>query len=152
MTDNRRTSAHTDREILDLIEDFLTNHFGIDNAGPEESGLLQMLEHISHLLDLRNKTRSRVARPEWEMHIPVLNTAHVAPTTLETFSGAFPERVGNYAEGAFVDVGGLGDKELLQFPVLAPIAAWFRQAYPGEKWLRLDRDGDLIPCLPEIQW
>jgi hypothetical protein len=47
-------AAYSDTEILNRIEDFLANHFAIDERHNIPScAALEMLEHIEHLLDLR---------------------------------------------------------------------------------------------------
>ena len=42
-----------DTEILDLIEDFLTNHFDFEKKQADSGELYQILTHITHLVDLR---------------------------------------------------------------------------------------------------
>jgi hypothetical protein len=45
---------YSDSKILDLIEDFLVNHFGDDEReGIEKGPAFDMLEHVSELADLR---------------------------------------------------------------------------------------------------
>lgn len=47
---------YTDGELLDLIEDFLVNHFGQDERSRVAKGpAFDMLEHVSELVDLRAK-------------------------------------------------------------------------------------------------
>jgi len=44
----------SDKEILDCIEDFLVNNFGVDEReGMSPHDAFQMLEHISNLVELR---------------------------------------------------------------------------------------------------
>ena len=44
----------TDKEILDLIEDFLVNHFGQDERSTMTDGeALDMLKHIENFVELR---------------------------------------------------------------------------------------------------
>jgi hypothetical protein len=48
---------YTDGELLDLIEDFLVNHFGQDERSRIAKGpAFDMLEHVSELVDLRAKS------------------------------------------------------------------------------------------------
>lgn len=63
-----------------------------------------------------------------------------------------PELVAYYPEGAFIHIGTLSPAELCDLPELLPIIAWFRENYPNEKWIRLDRDGDIIEGVPQFQW
>lgn len=57
----------SDTEVLDCIEDFLVNNFGVDerkHMPPHEA--LQMLEHIANLVELRQgiaKESSSLMRP-----------------------------------------------------------------------------------------
>ena len=59
MEKKQRQASHTnytDRELLDLIEDFLVNHFGQDERSRIAKGpAFDMLEHVSELVDLRAK-------------------------------------------------------------------------------------------------
>jgi hypothetical protein len=44
----------SDKEILDCIEDFLVNNFGVDEReGMSSHDAFQMLEHIANLIELR---------------------------------------------------------------------------------------------------
>ena len=54
MSNDNRCAEHSDKEILDLIEDFLVNHFGVDEREHIPRGAaFEMLEHIDDLLELR---------------------------------------------------------------------------------------------------
>ncbi len=54
MPNHDRSAAYSDTEILDLIEDFLVNHFAVDERQDIPQGpAFAMLEHIADLLDLR---------------------------------------------------------------------------------------------------
>jgi len=54
MPNDNRTAAYSDTEILDLIEDFLVNHFGVDDRQAMPQGpAFEMLEQIDHLVELR---------------------------------------------------------------------------------------------------
>ncbi len=55
----------SDSDILNLIEDFLSNNFGDDERQQLDDGeAVRMLEHISDLVDLRSHTtRSTANRP-----------------------------------------------------------------------------------------
>ena len=55
MPNDNRPAAYSDTAILDLIEDFLVNHFGVDDRQDIPQGpAFQMLEHIYDLVDLRH--------------------------------------------------------------------------------------------------
>jgi hypothetical protein len=48
------TTHHSDTDILDLIEDFLVNHFSEDDrVGLKEGDAIAMLEHIESVAELR---------------------------------------------------------------------------------------------------
>ncbi len=54
MPNDNRPAAYSDTGILDLIEDFLVNHFGVDDRQDIPQGpAFEMLEHIASLVDLR---------------------------------------------------------------------------------------------------
>lgn len=54
MPNDNRHATHSDTEILDLIEDFLVNHFGVDDRRDMPKGpAFELLEHIDALVDLR---------------------------------------------------------------------------------------------------
>lgn len=59
--------VYSDGEILDLIEDFLVNHFGEDDKDPGDPNLFEMLTHICDLVELRSPKkdgRPRDPKPE----------------------------------------------------------------------------------------
>jgi hypothetical protein len=48
------TTHRSDADILDLIEDFLVNHFGEDDrVGLRDGAAIAILEHIESLVELR---------------------------------------------------------------------------------------------------
>lgn len=54
----------SDASILDLIEDFLVNHFGEDERQDIERGqAFEMLEHVSDLVNLRNTSTAPHIEP-----------------------------------------------------------------------------------------
>jgi hypothetical protein len=60
MPNDNRHATHSDTEILDLIEDFLVNHFGVDDRqSVPEGAAFQMLEHIDALVGLRHHSSQR---------------------------------------------------------------------------------------------
>ena len=63
MPKDARPRSYSDGEILDLIEDFLVNHFADDDPEPRGPELIEMLKHISDLVELRS-TKGNVGRPE----------------------------------------------------------------------------------------
>ena len=52
--------TYSDSEILDLIEDFLVNHFAEEDPDSPASELFDMLNHICHLVELRCSSPSTV--------------------------------------------------------------------------------------------
>lgn len=54
MPKDNRHSTYSDTEILNLIEDFLVNHFEVDDRQDMPKGpAFELLEHIEALVDLR---------------------------------------------------------------------------------------------------
>lgn len=99
------------------------------------------------------RAQLRGERMPGEMRIPILSTSHIKPSTLEILGDISPGRVAEYPEGAFVYIGNPEcDEELTHVPELLPVAKWFRENYPNENWLRLDRDGDEIDDAPVFSW
>lgn len=86
----------------------------------------------------------------WIMRIPVVSTAHVRQDTLDKLALAQEFRVIDYYEGAFVWVGMQAYSNAPE--EMKPLVEWFSNAFPKEWWIRLDRDGDLIPGLPVYEW
>jgi len=65
MPNDNQIVPYSDGDILDLIEDFLVNHFGVDERRtmPNDAAF-QMLEHIDHLVELRrDNSQQRGAGP-----------------------------------------------------------------------------------------
>ena len=54
MPKDTRPPSYSDGEILDLIEDFLVNHFTDDDPEPHGPELIEMLKHIANLVELRS--------------------------------------------------------------------------------------------------
>ncbi len=72
MPKDNRHSTYSDTEILDLIEDFLVNHFGVDDRQDMPRGpAFELLEHIDGLVDLR-RDNSQQRRPASSAHKPRL--------------------------------------------------------------------------------
>lgn len=82
----------------------------------------------------------------WEMNVPVLSTSHIQQGTLVKLD---PRTVADYEEGAFVHLGlcktSLPDE-------LVPVKTWFFRNYPSQRWIRFDRDGDVVDGLPTYDW
>ena len=85
------------------------------------------------------------------MHIPVVSTAHItkgdcdllenSPADLQVFC--------NYEEGFIISI--LEDERLTEFSyAFRSLMDQFRNL--GYKWLRLDRDGDILNGLSEHSW
>jgi hypothetical protein len=54
MAINNSLAVHSDTEVLNRIEDFLVNHFGIEQRRDMSPGTaFEMLEHIADLIELR---------------------------------------------------------------------------------------------------
>jgi len=62
MSNNVQPRVYSDGEILDMIEDFLVNHFGEDDQDPCDPNLFEMLTHICDLVELRSPTNDRPPR------------------------------------------------------------------------------------------
>lgn len=93
----------------------------------------------------------RDLRRLWVMRVPVLSTAHIKHNTLEKLASAENEfRVIDYEEGAFVRINPRNFSKVP--PEIRRLVKWFTQAFPKQWWIRLDRDGDVIPGLPVYDW
>jgi len=62
MSNNVQPRVYSDGEILDMIEDFLVNHFGEDDQDPGDPNLFEMLTHICDLVELRFPNNDRRPR------------------------------------------------------------------------------------------
>lgn len=98
---------------------------------------------------IKQRKRRGVHNPKlWIMRVPVVSTAHIERDTLETLASSF--RVIETDEGAFVWIG-------TEIRSNAPaemkrLIEWFTNEFPEEWWIRIDRDGDVIPGLPVYEW
>ncbi len=74
MPNHDLSAAYSDTEILDLIKDFLVNHFAVDERQCIPQGpAFAMLEHIADMLDLRrgnSQPRGPAAQRETENPSP----------------------------------------------------------------------------------
>src|SRR5258708_12694293 len=79
MPNHDRSAAYSDTEILDLIEDFLVNHFAVDERQNIPQGpAFAMLEHIADLLDLRRgNSQHRGSGPS--ARLPRVTESHACP-------------------------------------------------------------------------
>lgn len=60
MPNDNRTDTYSDTHILDLIEDFLVNHFGVDDRQSMPYGpAFEMLEQGDHLVELRRRSQEQ---------------------------------------------------------------------------------------------
>ena len=84
----------------------------------------------------------------WTMEIPVLSTAHMPHSR----AASECHRVAEYAEGAFVFIGGRGGG-FQQPDWLKPVAEWVWATY-GEttSWVRFDGAGDVVNQLETWEW
>lgn len=90
---------------------------------------------------------------KWTMHVPVLSTAH-APS-LGSLVNLCDKSLSAVDYGldiifVYLDADESWDEEWEQW--VAPIAAFLREHYPGESWIRFDPDGDIVPELPTYEW
>jgi hypothetical protein len=91
-------------------------------------------------------------KTEWTMCLAVLSTGH-APSRGAIVSlcdrslSAVDHRWGLTFIYIDVDEDWEDDEAWV-----APIAAWMRENYPGENWVRFDPDGDMVPELPSYEW
>lgn len=85
---------------------------------------------------------------KWTMHVPVLSTTH-APSmgSLVNLCGKSLSAVDYGLDIIFVYLDEVWDEEWV-----APIAAFLKEHYPGESWIRFDPDGDIVPELPTYGW
>ncbi len=86
----------------------------------------------------------------WVMHVPVLSASHVKQETLNNLGSEF--QVLNMKESAFVWIGSDAYANANTPEELKPIISWMNNTYPKEWWVRIDRDGDIIPGLPAFKW
>ena len=88
----------------------------------------------------------------WTLNIPVISTAHAPSMGAIVAFCDNNAAATNFAEGfifLYIDTEyeWEGDEAWM-----APIAAWMKENYPDEWWLRLDSCGDVIPELPTYEW
>lgn len=59
MSNHIQQRVYSDGEILDLIEDFLVNHFAEEVPEAPASELFDMLTHVCHLVELRSSKHKK---------------------------------------------------------------------------------------------
>lgn len=89
-------------------------------------------------------------KAQWETIVPVLGSGHVTLAAYDALAADPGNAAG--ANTLFVYLGLDLPDELADYPSIVDLYEWFEMNYPGERWLRLDADGDLIPELPWYDW
>lgn len=95
-----------------------------------------------------------MAKPQWEMVVPVLSTDHLAreahywlhDKSAQGFRGE--GYVHKVPGGWFIFLGDDTPQDWFGVPCMPEIIAWFRCGYEGQTWIRFDDDGDIIDDLP----
>lgn len=85
----------------------------------------------------------------WTLTIPVLSTVHISQAAdefLHDFNkGCLWNAVASWEGGHFIYVDGCGPHEGLN-----DVLNWAIEN--KHDWIRLDRDGDVVPELPQHEW
>jgi hypothetical protein len=85
----------------------------------------------------------------WVLTIPVISTVHITEEAdaylRKSNTGDLKNAVASWEGGYFVYIGGCEQHEGL--------SAVFDWALKNDyDWIRLDRDGDIVPELPQYKW
>lgn len=87
------------------------------------------------------------------MKIPVLSTAHITEDADDWLANAHDvwAIVASYEGGHFVSIALYNVEMLSELPAkLVDVLKWAKKN--KHDWIRLDRDGDIVPKLPQYEW
>ncbi len=98
-----------------------------------------------------------MSKPTWEMIVPVISTAHVPNIDFIEQIVDVLRDCDHDSDAILLETNGgcmlyMGIEKSAWPEWFRPVADWFESEYPGEFWLRVDQDGDIVEELPQYGW